>query len=47
MKVRYDLAVGDKNFVWDNYILPKYNPELVQKIKAESISNPIELWAID
>lgn len=43
---QYQNATTEKKFIWENYILPKYDRDLVEKIRTESICSPIPVWDV-
>jgi hypothetical protein len=42
----YDRAVMEKTYIWSEYILPKYDSNIVEQISLDSKSFPLPLWDI-
>lgn len=42
----YRKAVSEKRFVWENYILVKYDSSVIERIRSEALVSPIPEWDI-
>ncbi len=42
----YHLATTEKRYMWETYILPKYNKSIVERLKSEAIDNPLPEWSL-
>jgi hypothetical protein len=42
----YRKAVMDKRHIWDGYILKKYDPGVVERIRLDALANPVPEWDV-
>lgn len=42
----YNRAVSEKKHIWTEYILPKYDRAVVERIHTEALESPIPVWDI-
>lgn len=42
----YSKAASEKKFIWTEYILPKYDTELIERIKTDAQLHPTPVWDI-
>lgn len=42
----FNLATQEKQYMWDTYILPKYDKSIVEMIRNDAIHNPVPEWSI-
>ncbi|MOA61326.1 hypothetical protein D3C78_1864340 [compost metagenome] len=45
-ELEYGKAVSEKRFIWDNYILKKYDADVVERIRSDALSSPISEWDV-
>tara|TARA_R110002050_G_scaffold150823_1_gene277770 strand:- start:268 stop:2298 length:2031 start_codon:yes stop_codon:yes gene_type:complete len=43
----FNLATQEKQYMWDTYILPKYDKSIVEMIRSDAIHNPVPEWSIN
>lgn len=42
----FSLATADKRYIWETYILPRYNRSIVERLRTEAIDSPIPEWSL-
>ncbi|MEE6443606.1 MULTISPECIES: hypothetical protein [Pseudomonas] len=45
-EVQFSQAVGEKKFIWETYIFPKYPQSVIQRIATDAFRFPLEAWDI-
>ena len=42
--VEYGKAVKEKRYIWENYILKKYDSGVVESLRVDALANPVPEW---
>ncbi|OPE29853.1 integrase [Pseudomonas aeruginosa] len=45
-EIEYGKAVSEKRFIWESYILKKYDAGVVERIRSSALSSPVPEWDV-